>query len=165
MRLLLQACHPSLRPLSTKATPRSPPGHLPQLLPEYEKVSSVVDGPRHHPLSPITELVKAVVDVSNQLPAHGELRLDVGREEVLMGREAGTVVTRQDNRPGDERRERKQLRPPSRWPSPDPRPRSPSSQPRNPPQTSPLVQKENRSQHRVPTAKNSPQAQHDERAS
>lgn len=100
MRLLLQACHPSLRPLSTKATPRSPPGHLPQLLPEYEKVSSVVDGPRHHPLSPITELVKAVVDVSNQLPAHGELRLDVGREEVLTGREAGTVVTRQDNRPG-----------------------------------------------------------------
>lgn len=148
-----------------KATPRSPPGHLPQLLPECEKVSSVVDGPRHHPLSPIAELVKAAIDVSNQLPAHGELRLDVGWEEVLTGREAGTAITRQDNCPGDEGRERKQPRPPSRRPSPDPGPRSPSSQPRNPPRTSPLFQKENRSQRCVPTAKNRPQAQHDERAS
>ena len=68
-------------------------GHLPQLLPEYEKVSSIVDGPRRDPLGPISKLVEAVVDVPDELPADGKLSLDVGREEVLAGRTARPWVT------------------------------------------------------------------------
>ena len=64
-------------------------GHLPQLLPEDEEVSSIVDGPRRNPLGPVAKLVEAVVDVSNELPADGELSLDVGWEEVLTGRREG----------------------------------------------------------------------------
>lgn len=68
-------------------------GHLPQLLPEDEEVSSIVDGPRHHPLGPVAELVEAVVDVANQLPADGELSLDVGWEEVLTGEDGGDCAS------------------------------------------------------------------------
>lgn len=63
-----------------------PQGHLPQLLPEDEQVRSVVHGPGRHPLGSVTELVEAVVDVTDQLPADGELRVDIGREEVLEGK-------------------------------------------------------------------------------
>lgn len=56
---------------------------MPEFLPEYEKISSVVNGPGCDPLCSVSKLVKAVVDVSNQLPAHGKLSLDVSREEVL----------------------------------------------------------------------------------
>lgn len=56
---------------------------MPELLPEYEKISSVVNGPGRDPLGSVSKLVEAVVDISNQLPAHGKLGLDVSREEVL----------------------------------------------------------------------------------
>lgn len=68
-------------------------GHLPQLLPEYEKVSSIVDGPGRDPLGPISKLVEAVVDVPNEFPADSKLSLDVGREEVLAGRIARLWIT------------------------------------------------------------------------
>lgn len=57
--------------------------YMPELLPEYEKISSVVDGPGRDPLGSVSKLVEAVVDIPNQLSAHGELSLDVSGEEVL----------------------------------------------------------------------------------
>lgn len=62
-----------------------------QLLPKYEKVSSIVNGPRCNPLGPISKLVEAVVDVPDELPADGKLSLDVSREEVLGPRSQLTV--------------------------------------------------------------------------
>lgn len=63
--------------------PQSLQSYVPELLPEYEKISSVVNGPGRNPLSSVSKLVEAVVDISNQLPAHGKLSLDVSWEEVL----------------------------------------------------------------------------------
>lgn len=63
--------------------PQSLQSHLPELLPEYEKISSVVNGPGRNPLGSVSKFVEAVVDISNQLPAHGKLSLDVSWEEVL----------------------------------------------------------------------------------
>lgn len=56
---------------------------MPKLLSKYEKISSVVNGPGRNPLGSVSKLVEAVVDISNQLPAHGKLSLDVSWEEVL----------------------------------------------------------------------------------
>lgn len=56
---------------------------MPELLPEYEKISSIVNGPGCNPLGSVSKLVEAVVDISNQLPAHGKLGLDISWEEVL----------------------------------------------------------------------------------
>lgn len=56
---------------------------MPELLPENEKISSIVNGPGCDPLGSVSELVEAVVDISNQLPAHGKLILDISWEEVL----------------------------------------------------------------------------------
>lgn len=63
--------------------PQSLQSHLPELLPEYKKISSVVNGPGRNPLGSVSKFVEAVVDISNQLPAHGKLSLDVSWEEVL----------------------------------------------------------------------------------
>lgn len=56
---------------------------MPELLPEYEKIGSVVNGPGRNPLGSVSKLVEAIVDISNQLPTHGKLGLDVSWEEVL----------------------------------------------------------------------------------
>lgn len=63
--------------------PQSLQSHMPELLPKYEKISSVVNGPGRNPLRSVSKLIEAVVDISNQLPAHGKLSLDVSWEEVL----------------------------------------------------------------------------------
>lgn len=70
---------------------------MPELLPKYEKISSVVNGPGRNPLGSVSKLIEAVVDISNQLPAHGKLSLDVGWEEVLENggkkRESGLLIS------------------------------------------------------------------------
>lgn len=77
--------------------PQSLQGHMPELLPEYEKISSIVDGPGRDPLGSVSKLVEAVVDISNQLPTHGKLGLDVSWEEVLetggKKRDSGLLLT------------------------------------------------------------------------
>lgn len=70
---------------------------MPELLPKYEKISSVVNGPGRNPLGSVSKLIEAVVDISNQLPAHGKLSLDVSWEEVLENggkkRESGLLIS------------------------------------------------------------------------
>lgn len=63
--------------------PQSLQSYMPKLLSKYEKISSIVNGPGRNPLGSVSKLVETVVDISNQLPAHGKLSLDVSWEEFL----------------------------------------------------------------------------------
>lgn len=75
---------------------------MPELLPEYEKISSIVNGAGRNPLGSVSKLVEAVVDISNQLPTHGKLGLDVSWEEVLVKggkkRESGVLFSLRERR-------------------------------------------------------------------
>lgn len=59
------------------------PPNLPELLPKYEEVGGVIDGSGCDPLRTVPELIKAVINISDQLPAGSKLGLNVSWEVVL----------------------------------------------------------------------------------
>lgn len=69
--------------LETFTSANPVPPSLPQLLPKYEEVGGVIDGSGSDPLRTVPELIKAVINIPDQLPAGSKLGLNVSWEEVL----------------------------------------------------------------------------------
>lgn len=69
-------------------TPSSSADNTPELSAKHQQICGVLFGALGHFLCSVPQPVEAVVDLFNQLPARGELGLDVGGEVFLPKREA-----------------------------------------------------------------------------